>query len=807
MNWSENAVRQPVAALTVEAWVRATDADETGPQTLVSQWSPGDAKGDSSTFSLHYCDKGGTDGTPPGPCFVVNTDGGVAEVRTPGMLSPGWRHLAGIYDGSTVSLLVDGQVVARSNATGQVKPCDAPVISGYLEPGAGRFKGHIERVRIFHAVVAETEMGMVSYDAHKNIPRGLELRLQPDDFFILDDRQELKGYVAIHADEASIARLKEVGDTALELTLRPRGTSEAIWSTTLPLELVEARFEIPFFLPLEHIEGGYYELSVRLLGHGAPIEGLAPGRADRRQVVFSKLRMGRAPAPASPGRSARYLTFVKETMDILTKHQSARLGGEPDGVLFLTGNGKHHTSRGSLVRKADGRLQFGGRFPANPFEMEPRRCDLELWPLLDELSRLSGDGAYAHMVDEMADAMARVGFDPRSGLFYYSEESDFDVVAQAPRGVGDDQVPRFKPHNTGNCPEMPQERLWKHAPRQMLRCARSMFQGLVTDPERMDFNRFTFFDYDDDGRRPAMTATPSNLGFDSAATRIIHWWAAAYGRAGDTDCLSWARRMTDKWRAVQHPDSGLVPNFFGDGAWNPGEAQPVGAWAEIRGTALTAAGFLDAVDELNRRPGAEDLADLLKDMARRLALGVARHSYDPARRIFLEHLHLDGRPQLESARYAFHTQAEKDEAMRADPSMAEVPVYMGDAWYQPGTFHRLCAGTTIPWHLALVAERSGDEELKDRLIRMTEDALQAATEITGPFTGEARWTFHATGLYVKLLVSLHRMTGEGRYLDQARALADAELDRLPAVACPEWWRLRERAVFLDALLCLYEAVA
>jgi hypothetical protein len=403
----------------------------------------------------------------------------------------------------------------------------------------------------------------------------------------------------------------------------------------------------------------------------------------------------------------------------------------------------------------------------------------------------------------MADGIARFGFHPRSGLIYFSEESDFDVVDRGPRGVGDYTVPRYKPVNTA---ELPMERLWKHAPEKMVRCARSMFWGLVTEPDRMDFNRFTFFDYDDASRTPAMTATPSNLGFDSAAARIIHWWAAAYGRAGDPDCLAWARRMTAKWRAIQHPDSGLVPNFFGDGVWNPGVAQEPGTWAEIHGTALAASGWMDAADELRRRPGAEDLAALLADMARKMALGVARCSYDPERQIFLEHLNMDGSHHRESARYAFHSQTEKDEAVRTNPSMKAVPVYLGDSWYQPATFHRTCAGSTVPWHLALVAERSGDEELIDRLARMSKDAVQAAAGLRSPLTGEGRWTFQATGLYVKLLVSLHRMTGKGDYLDQARSLADAELDRLPAVACPEWWRLRERTVLLDGLLRLYEAM-
>ena len=90
---------------------------------------------------------------------------------------------------------------------------------------------------------------------------------------------------------------------------------------------------------------------------------------------------------------------------------------------------------------------------------------------------------------------------------------------------------------------------------------------------------------------------------------------------------------------------------------------------------------------------------------------------------------------------------------------------------------------------------------------MSRDAVRAAADLRSPLTREARWTFQATGLYVKLLVSLHRMTGEGDYLDQARSLADGELDRLAGAVYPEWWRLRERAVLLDGLLRLYEAVA
>lgn len=805
MNWSQNAVSQPVAALTVDVFVFAS-VTEPGVQALVSQWSPGDTGGEASTFSLRYS-AGGREGAPSGPCFLIHTDDGVFEARSSIMPPPGWHHLAGIYDGGKVTLLVDGQVVARSAATGRVKPCEAPVVLGCLESGIGRFEGSIKHARVVHAVVAEREMGMVAYDAHLGIPNGLELRLQPDTFFVQDGRQELKGQIAVLADERCAARLKSATDPTIELTVRRPGKSAALWSTTLPLASVGTASAYPFALPMRRLKGGYYELSLRVLDQGTPLQGVATGRTDRRRGVFVKLKTRRAAASSAHGHPDRYLAFVRETMEKLATHQSARLGGTPHGTLFLTGDGRHQ--RGgwrSLGRKVDGRFHTVRSYET-PFELEPTRCDFELWPILDELSRLSGNVKYARLVDEMATAVAHTGFDPRSGLLYFSEESDFDVVDRKPRGLGDQQVPRFKPLNTGNCPELPLERLWRHAPRQMARCARSMFWGLVTDPGRMDFNRFTFFGYDDESRTPAMTATPSQLGFDTAASRIIHWWAAAYGRTGDTDCLEWARRMTDKWQAVQHPETGLVPNFFGDGEWNPGAEQQPAAWAEVRNATLTAVAWMDAVDELSRRPGAEDLAAQLAEMAGRLALGVARYAYDPTRKIFLEHLHLDGRPYVESARYAFHTQAEKDEAVRVDPEMEEVAVFTGAGWYQPAPFWEHSAGTAIPWHLALVAERNGDRELIDRLARMAEDAVQAASELRGPFTSEARWTFRATGLNVKLLVSLHRMSGERRYLDHARSLADAELDRLPTVVYPEWWRLRERAVLLDALLRLYEAVA
>ena len=608
------------------------------------------------------------------------------------------------------------------------------------------------------------------------------LRVELDTYFVLDGRANLNGKVMIspklaHSVQLS-AKQAEIGNIA--------------WQHELRLTDEGNRYSIA--IPVADMAGGYYRLA------------LESDAGHHREVAF----VVRELAPQSPTAKTDYLSFVRHAVDLILEHSTARLGGDPDGVLFVTTPEPANRSYLSLGYK-NPQGKYSTYFSAErPLEFDTFRADHEIWPILDRLYELTGDQRYA-MVSPMLDAIAKDGFDPSSGLIYLNQECDFDVLHKSAHGRGASaNHARFKPLNTGNFPQLYLDRMWQHMPRQMHRCFRAMFWGLITDPENFDYNRYCDYGFDDRAGRHALNKNSGYCAFDTAGSRMIHWWASCWRHTGDKQSLAWAQKMADKWQAVQHRKSGLIPNFFGAGAWIQGADQQPGQWCETRGAALTALALLQASAELRLRPGveAEHLADQVADMGSRLAMGVAKYAYDPDRRVFIEHLHLDGSKYTETARYCFRTQQEKEAAVRKDPKLAPVAVYDGAGWYRNPNYYEQCAGSDIPYQLcaaATLCDSSAQTDLIKRIEQFANDAVEEANKLEGPFTPEDRLTFRATGQYVKMFVLLHAMTKKTQYLDQARNLADREMAALARLKYPQWWRMRERSTLLDALLMLYAA--
>ena len=109
------------------------------------------------------------------------------------------------------------------------------------------------------------------------------------------------------------------------------------------------------------------------------------------------------------------------------------------------------------------------------------------------------------------------------------------------------------------------------------------------------------------------------------------------------------------------------------------------------------------------------------------------------------------------------------------------------------------------YELSEVARITKNAELIERCGRIVIDALDESRKQSTAFTEDGRWNFRASGHYIKAAVSLHRATGDARYLDIATELANRELARLNGVVYPEWWRMPERATLIDALLRLCES--
>ena len=110
-----------------------------------------DTTGPLASFCLRYSGcghNGGLSGAMQGPGFLINTEKGVAQAQSSSVLPPGWHHLAGVYDGSRISLVVDGVEVYTQSATGSIQRSGTDVVIGQVPQGQGYFKGIIQEVRI-----------------------------------------------------------------------------------------------------------------------------------------------------------------------------------------------------------------------------------------------------------------------------------------------------------------------------------------------------------------------------------------------------------------------------------------------------------------------------------------------------------------------------------------------------------------------------------------------------------------------------------------------------------------------------------
>ena len=108
-----------------------------------------DTVGTDASFSLRYSDyghNGGLCAAVPGPSFIVNTTVGPFSVSAHKSLDSGWHYLAGVYDGQSVALYVEGERFATRPARGAIVPNEIDIAIGHI--ASTRFQGTISQVRI-----------------------------------------------------------------------------------------------------------------------------------------------------------------------------------------------------------------------------------------------------------------------------------------------------------------------------------------------------------------------------------------------------------------------------------------------------------------------------------------------------------------------------------------------------------------------------------------------------------------------------------------------------------------------------------
>ena len=522
--------------------------------------------------------------------------------------------------------------------------------------------------------------------------------------------------------------------------------------------------------------------------------------AEKRAAQSNVARAGES---GSPKAKTRFLTFAQQAVDILLEKQSAQLGGAPDGVRFITATGRTMRTYGSLGG-SKGAYRVA-RFTTQPLESNPVRLDFGAWPLLEGLTAATGERRYAQRVETMAATFAEHGFETKSGLGYLGVQADFDVVRLQPLPVLGIPQLLFKPEA-----DLPLERLWTASPEKMGRMFKSAYYACVTQPETMAYNRYGPYGFDDSLRKPALKFSPHHSAFALSGACLIHWWCIHHARTGDAESLQWSRRMMEKWRAVQHPESGLIPHYFGTDD-RSATSQPPMPYVNY-GDSRTAILWLSAARELAGRPDAQPLARELSEMGLRLLRGFARFGYNRESRLFPRWLHLDGRQCRETVRLAFMTQAEKDAALAQNPDLADVPVYVGAGFYSDGPWTQGVHGSHLPFvphDLAEGAALTSDPALLTAAERIAMDAMEAARMLSSGFTGLEQWTYSATASYIKMMVSLHGATRDRKYLEWASQLADMEMEflrRERPPGQPEWWRMSFRNHLVDAFLRLHRAI-
>jgi hypothetical protein len=143
--------------VTVEAWIWAIDNGSAFFNPIVTKqlrYSSNQDKGfrfEYATYSSESDLKFEID-TTSGE-FVCST--GSAQVVTPQI----WTHVAGVYDGATAKIYVDGVEVCSTGASGTIVPSPDPLEIGARSDNAGyRFVGNIDQVRIWGRVLSPAEL-------------------------------------------------------------------------------------------------------------------------------------------------------------------------------------------------------------------------------------------------------------------------------------------------------------------------------------------------------------------------------------------------------------------------------------------------------------------------------------------------------------------------------------------------------------------------------------------------------------------------------------------------------------------------
>ena len=143
---SDSPSLQLTNALTLEAWVYPTD--------LPAGWSCLVIK--ETTTGFAYALQADAQNRPN---LQVTTSTGPASATsaTPLTLNA-WTHVAGTFNGETLSLFMNGELIATNTVSGSLVPSTGPLCIGGSPALGGFFKGRLDGVRLYDRALAVAEI-------------------------------------------------------------------------------------------------------------------------------------------------------------------------------------------------------------------------------------------------------------------------------------------------------------------------------------------------------------------------------------------------------------------------------------------------------------------------------------------------------------------------------------------------------------------------------------------------------------------------------------------------------------------------
>ena len=148
---ADNSVLNPTSAITVEAWIYANSwKPQIWAGTIVGKQVGSPDRG--------YCLTVGEGGKAE---FTVAIDNSWQKATSPAVLTlAAWHHVAGVYDGTTISIYINGVLQNSTPYTGTIDASTGTDLNiGENPTWSGRvFNGRIDEVRIWNIARSQTEI-------------------------------------------------------------------------------------------------------------------------------------------------------------------------------------------------------------------------------------------------------------------------------------------------------------------------------------------------------------------------------------------------------------------------------------------------------------------------------------------------------------------------------------------------------------------------------------------------------------------------------------------------------------------------